>query len=135
MPHPTPHLHLFRFLAISYILFLIAIVILINQSENGHWWTFIHTTPYADKLGHLGLTATLGFLCNLAFTKKPLSLRPTRITLILLLIVSLEEISQVFIPTRNFDLLDMLANSIGLALGQLAATGFQKILHNLPNNH
>ena len=96
-------------------------VIIANRGEGDRWWPFIHNIPYGDKLGHVGLMATLSLLCNLAFAKKPLSFLPSRITLILFLIVTLEEISQTFIPTRTPDPLDWLADLIGLALGQLSA--------------
>ena len=92
-----------------------------NRGDGDRWWSFIHDIPFGDKLGHIGLMATLSLLCNLAFSKKNLSFRPSRLTLTLALIISLEEISQAFIPTRNFDPLDWLANLIGLTLGQLFA--------------
>ena len=103
-------------------------VIIANRGEGDRWWPFIHNIPYGDKLGHVGLMATLSLLCNLAFAKKPLSFLPSRITLILFLIVTLEEISQIFLSTRTYDPLDLLANLIGLAIGQSAASISRKAI-------
>ena len=64
---------------------------------------------------------TLSFLGNLAFTPRPVPLVPsfiTRTSLLLLLLVSVEELSQAFLPTRSCDLSDWLADLTGLALGQ-----------------
>lgn len=113
-----------RLAALAFGLFIIAAVIIANRGEGSQWWSFIHKIPYGDKLGHIGLCGTLSFLCNLAFPSRPFGHRPflvTRTTLVLLTIISLEELSQLFIPTRSFDLFDWLADLIGLAAGQTAA--------------
>lgn len=116
--------HLLKALALSFILFLIVIVTIANRGEGGRWWSFIHSIPYGDKLGHIGLMGTLGLLCNLAFPSRPVPFLPnfiTRVTFLLFLLVTLEELSQAFLPTRSCDPLDWLADLTGLALGQLAA--------------
>jgi hypothetical protein len=113
-----------RILAGCFILFMILIIAIANRGEGDRWWSFIHHIPYGDKLGHLGLMGTLSLLCNLAFSPRPFPFLPssiTRVTFILFLLISLEEISQAFIPTRTCDPLDWLADLTGLALGQLAA--------------
>jgi VanZ family protein len=73
------------------------------------------------------LIGTLGFLCNLAFPDRRPSSLPrfiTRTTLVLLAVVSLEEVAQAFIPVRSFDPVDWLADVIGLATGQALALTF-----------
>lgn len=108
-------------LAFGFILFLIATVTIANRGEGAKWWPFLNQIPFGDKLGHVGLFGTLGFLCNLTFSS-PRSKRhvgfATTTTIVLLAIISLEEISQAFIPSRSFDLLDWSADLIGLASGQ-----------------
>lgn len=108
-----------------FILFVLLIVTIANRGEGDRWWSFIHSIPYGDKLGHVGLMGTLCLLCNLAATPRRYRFLPhyiTRVTFVLLVIVTLEELSQAFIPTRNCDPLDSLADLVGLALGQFAAT-------------
>jgi len=111
--------------AAAFALLMVVIICIANQGEGGRWWTFIDRIPYGDKLGHVGLMGTLCLLCNLAFFPRYLRfprLPVTRVTAVLLLLVTLEEISQAFIPTRNFDPLDLLADVAGLAIGQAAGT-------------
>jgi VanZ family protein len=126
-PHACRHrfiLSLTRIAAFSFGLFVIAVVISANLGYGESLWPFIHTTRHADKLGHIGLFGTLGFLCNLAFSNFQIRHLPrciTAITFVLLILVSLEEISQTFIPNRHCDLFDWLADVGGLAIGQITA--------------
>jgi VanZ family protein len=105
-------------------LLIIAVVITADLGYGAKWWPFIDRIPNGDKLGHIGLFGTLGFLCNLAFPSRRFGRHPfliTTTTLVLLALISLEELSQAFIPTRSCDLFDWLADLSGLAIGQLAA--------------
>jgi len=104
--------------------FFIWIVMIADAGNGTPWWSFIHRIPFGDKVGHLGLIGTMSFLCNLAFpSRKPgFLLRTTTLTtLVLLVLVSLEELSQGFINTRTLDLFDWLADLAGLAIGQSVA--------------
>lgn len=114
----------FRILAGGFVLFMLLIITIANRGDGDRWWSFIHQIPCGDKLGHIGLMTTLALLCNLAFLPRPVSFLPqfiTRTTFVLFVIVTLEELSQAFLPTRTCDPLDWLADLTGLTLGQLAA--------------
>ncbi len=105
--------------------FFIWIVMSANRADGPPWWSFIDLIPYGDKLGHLGLVGLLSFLCNLAFTsRKPGIISMT--TLVLLVLLTLEELSQAFIVTRHLDLFDWLADLAGLAAGQISAVKFRQ---------
>jgi VanZ family protein len=111
--------------ALIFITFFITIIVIADRGEGDRWWGFIHQIPFGDKVGHLGLIGTLSLLCNLAFSSgKPAgrSRFITRATLILLVLLTLEELAQAFLPHRTCDLFDWLADLAGLALGQIAAT-------------
>lgn len=113
-----------RAITIGFLLFLIAVVIIANTGNGEHFWPFIHKVRHADKAGHIILFGTLSFLCNLTFPSRRFGRRPflvTLTTLVLLVVISLEEISQAFIPNRHCHLFDWLADVAGLAIGQLAA--------------
>ncbi len=110
--------------AVGFIAFLILVIIIADRGEGAKWWTFIDHIPYGDKVGHLGLIGTLSLLCNLAFHPRQPRWLPrwiTLVTLMLLVILSGEEIAQAFIPTRTCDLFDWLADLAGLAAGQATA--------------
>ncbi len=116
--------YLIRASAFGFIAFIIAAVIIADRGEGAQWWPFMDKIPYGDKLGHIGLFGTLSFLCNLAFpgARLPWTAKLlTKTTLVLLVIITLEELSQAFFPSRTLDLFDWLADLTGLALGQAVA--------------
>jgi polysaccharide biosynthesis protein VpsQ len=124
----SPSSPIFKVLAGVFVLFLILIISIANRGEGDRWWSFIHNIPFGDKLGHVGLMGTLSLLCNLAFPPRPVPFLPasiTRVTFILFLLITLEELSQAFLPTRSCDPFDWLADLTGLALGQLTALAFK----------
>lgn len=70
-------------------------------------------------------------LCNLAFHPRRPEWLPrfiTPVALVLLAVLSLEEIVQAFLPHRTCDLGDWLADLAGLAIGQGIAMKLRKRL-------
>lgn len=113
-----------RALALGFVAFLVAIVVIANRGEGAQWWPFLDKIPYGDKFGHVILFGTLCFLCNLAFPNFRLRFLPrfvTTTTFVLFILISLEEISQAFIPSRTCDINDWLADLLGLGIGQTAS--------------
>lgn len=107
--------------AVVFIAFFITIVVIADRGEGDRWWGFIHLIPFGDKVGHLGLIGTLSLLCNLAVPSRKMWSVITRATLVLLVVLTLEEIAQAFLPYRTCDILDWLADLAGLMTGQTAA--------------
>lgn len=103
--------------------FFVWIIVIADKADGVPWWSFIHQIPFGDKVGHFGLVGTLSLLCNLAFTGwKSARLRfITPTTWVLFFLLSLEELSQAFIPHRHLDVFDWLADLAGLAVGQMLA--------------
>ncbi|MCH7226556.1 trypsin [Haloferula sp. A504] len=100
----------------------IGIIVLANQGRG--FWGFLQQIPGGDKLGHVGLVGTLALLCNLTLRLRTLPAPFHRIQLgsaLVAIAMSLEELSQWFLPTRSPDLLDGIANLAGAALAQVAA--------------
>ncbi len=123
-PEHSVRLRALRIAALSFGVFIIAAVVIADLGYGESCWPFIHNTRYADKLGHIGLFATLGFLCNLALPNFRIRHLPrciTAITFVLFVLISLEEVSQAFIPSRHCDLFDWIADVVGLAIGQITA--------------
>ena len=121
---------LVRGAACAFVIFIITIIVIADRGQGDQWWAFVARIPYGDKVGHLGLIGTLSLLCNLAIQPRPYAWLPrfiTLTTLVLLVLLSLEELAQAFIPSRTCDLFDWLADLIGLALGQMAAAGLARI--------
>ncbi|MEY3895216.1 MAG: hypothetical protein RLZZ214_735 [Verrucomicrobiota bacterium] len=114
--------------AIAFIGFFVSIIVIADKADGVPWWSFIDQIPFGDKVGHFGLVGTLSLLCNLAFTGWK-SGRPrfiTRTTWVLFFMLSLEELSQGFIPHRHLDVFDWLADLVGLAVGQMIAVEMQR---------
>jgi polysaccharide biosynthesis protein VpsQ len=115
--------------ALVFIATFLSIIVIANRGEGGNWWAFINDIPCGDKVGHLGLVGTLSLLCNLAFQPRgkwriPRWITPT--TLVLFILLTLEEISQAFQPYRTCDPFDWLADIAGLALGQYVASKLRR---------
>lgn len=111
-------------LRIIFVLFSTAFLSIIAIADQGRadlFWGIVGRIPCGDKLGHLGLVGTLSFLLNLLLAGRPAPGRfgPMMLgSLLLLAFMTLEEASQAFIPHRSFDLLDGLANVIGVFCGE-----------------
>lgn len=117
--------------AVAFIIFFVWIVVIADRGNGTPWWSFIGKIPYGDKVGHLGLIGTMSFLCNLAFpSRRPDFLKRfvTVTTLVLLVPLSLEELSQGFIATRTLDFYDWLADLTGLGIGQFSAVRVRRQL-------
>ena len=130
-------LTLSRIAACVFIALFITIIVIADRGEGSRWWAFIDDIPYGDKFGHIFLIGTLSLLCNLAIPARPTTWLPrfiTLTTLVLLILLSLEELAQAFIPTRTCDFFDWLADLAGLTLGQTAATGLDRMCRRIKSS-
>ena len=115
-------------ITIGFIILLIGIVIGANIGFRG--FRAFYTVPGGDKLGHFLLIGTLAFLVNASLGARRTRigpLQPLLGSLLVALVVTAEEFSQIFLVHRSFDLLDLTADFVGiLILGRLAAFLSQK---------
>jgi len=78
--------------------------------------------PNADKIGHVGVAAGLAFALNLGFIgRKPLMgrFRMPVGSLLTLVLMTVEEVSQVLFARRSFEWVDLGCNVLGICLGSL----------------
>lgn len=122
--------------ALLFALFILFIVFRANQSDIPEIFRFYKRLPLGDKLGHGGLMGTLSFLVNWAWQGKVWKLRLgdravplLRGSVVVLTVVSLEEISQAWIPARTLSWSDWIADVIGITVGGWLA---QRFLHRKP---
>jgi VanZ family protein len=111
-------------LALAFAVFLVVIIGLADTASLG----VLHGAydlPYGDKAGHFVLNGMLALLVCLAIPQlKPDQANRRMVllsSLLLLVLVTLEEASKVFIPTRSPDLFDLSASYLGIVSGALAA--------------
>lgn len=111
-------------ITVLFALLLLAIVIANNSGTLPDFLYRLYSVPFGDKIGHLLLTGLLSLLVNLS-----LSCRKTRLasrdfllgSLLVGGVVTLEELTQIFFPTRNVSFYDLLSSYLGIWLfGRLA---------------
>lgn len=75
--------------------------------------------PMGDKVGHVVLLSFLTLISNLAFESPRQRFGFSIVSACVLIAISLEECSQVIFPGRTPDVLDQLANCVGILCGDL----------------
>ena len=108
---------LYRILAILFAGFLALIVYLANQGRLYDYVPNVNNYPGADKICHFLLMGTMAFLANLALRGHKIQLASKSLclgSLIVLILVTLEELSQLFITSRSFDLIDLTFDILGI---------------------
>ena len=107
-----------------YVLILAFIIYLADNKGTAYLLNFVRNVPYGDKIGHFLLMGGLSFLLNLALNAKTVKFWKFGYllgSLIVLVVVTIEEFSQIFIRGRTFDLTDLAADFLGIFLfGELA---------------
>ena len=77
--------------------------------------TWIHQAPGSDKVCHFLLAGGLAVAVNWLLNCRSLGIIQLG-TVICLVLATLEECSQIWIPNRNFDLWDLTMNTLGILL-------------------
>ena len=103
-------------------LFALAFLAIILLADIGCMPPFLaslYSFPYGDVLGHFLLVGALAFLVNLGLSNKTVILRSKKIllgSLLLAVLMTLEELAQLFFPARTFSLLDLAASYLGILI-------------------
>jgi len=104
-------------LALGFSTFILWVIYLANTGGSSVFFDITSMIPYGDKLGHFCLFGTLTFLFNLASRCKSFPIGQFRVyygTAVVTVFVLAEEISQAFIPSRTFDIMDLSADALGI---------------------
>ncbi len=113
-----------KVLAVGYICLLVVIVYFADLRRYQFLFRPVRRIPYGDKISHFILMGLLSFAVNLLFQGGQFRwgrLQLLKGSLIVAIVVTLEEISQLFIQYRTFDLVDLAFDYAGIFLfGQLA---------------
>jgi VanZ family protein len=104
--------------AIFFGLFIVVIIILADTRHLGSLGR-IYDIPFGDKVGHFFLFGLLSLVVNLAVFEPRPKQEPSRLalitSLILALFIGLEELSQIWIPSRTSSVFDLIASYLGVA--------------------
>ena len=113
-----------KILTAVYVLILAGIIFVADTKSTRYVLGFIGNIPYGDKIGHFCLMGFFSFLLNLSFDARSEGFGKVCYltgSLIVLLVVTLEEFSQLFIRGRSFELEDLAFDYAGIFLfGELA---------------
>ena len=110
---------------LSFFLFILIIIFKANTADYNFAFRLIGDIPYGDKLMHGLLFGLMAWALNYSLDfkhihiKKPFSLRLQLGAILVLFFATLEEISQLFIISRTFDMGDLLADFVGVVLFSL----------------
>lgn len=100
-----------RLLATAYVALLLLLVALADVGVLGGLVRAVHAIPAMDKLAHFAFALVLGGLLEGASGRRGIAM------LAAIPFVLAEETSQLVVPGRTFDLLDLAADGVGLAVG------------------
>lgn len=123
-------------LSILYALFLATLVTLANLGAGPVVFDIVGSVRFGDKISHLILMGVFSYLVNTALNGRRTELlgMPCQVgSLIVLVIVTAEELSQGFFPRRTVNAIDLLADLIGIGLFGWLARRNLKRKGRLPN--
>lgn len=103
--------------ATTFFIFILWIIYLANTGSSCFLFGFVRSFPYGDKVGHFCLFGALTFGAIVGSRFRSFSLWRIKIyyaAVFVTIFVIGEELSQAFIPTRRFDLIDLTADALGI---------------------
>ncbi|MEN8135525.1 MAG: VanZ family protein [Thermodesulfobacteriota bacterium] len=90
-----------------------------NMGQSSLFFDLVKAIPYGDKIGHVLLFGFLTLGINISTRFKCAELGHVRIymgTALVSLFVLAEELSQSFVISRTFDVMDLIADAIGILI-------------------
>ncbi len=110
--------------AIAFLCFILFVILSANMGWNFFFFKYGKALPFEDKMAHFLLVGVLTFFVNLLLSIKRIEFFKRKFLLGSILVfafITVEEFSQIFLTRRNFDLLDLTANYLGIFIfGNLA---------------
>jgi VanZ family protein len=103
-------------------------------SAKGEWFGFIYDVPGGDNIAHFVGSGLLAFIMVLGFSSLGTNHRqfgPIASLVAATLLVTLGEIIQIAMPSRDFQLDDLAWSFAGILVFGLAATGLERIRRRL----
>lgn len=107
------------FVAIAFFLFICWIIFTADTGQVNPYLRQVRSLPYGDKIAHFTLYGLLAFFVNLALNNRRVKIGSLPFLLGALMVGTfavLEEFTQIAFATRNFELLDMASDLLGISL-------------------
>ncbi|CAA6804061.1 MAG: Unknown protein [uncultured Sulfurovum sp.] len=112
-------------LPLGFFLFIGFIIYLADSADDNFAFTLIGHIPYGDKLMHGLLYGIMALLLNYGLNFKSKNILGFNVqigALIVLVFAGVEELSQYWFPSRTCDMVDFVADIIGVVLFSLINT-------------
>ena len=111
-----------KVLTLLYLLSFIGIVFLASSGSPLSFVIYakLKCIPFYDKILHFFLLGGMTFLVNTSFSTKKINIGRFAVllgTLIIGTIITFEEFSQIFLPHRNFEIMDLICDYAGILAG------------------
>ena len=106
-----------KLLTITFVLLLLIIVLIANLGLGSMFFPFMYEVPGADKVGHFLLIGILSFLVNYVLRARSFTIFSRSVlqgSIIILIFVTIEEFSQIFLSSRAFSIMDLLFDYLGI---------------------
>lgn len=100
---------------VSFFCFISFIIYQANTAHYNYAFHMVGKIPYGDKIGHIVLYGFMALLLNYGLGGRKW-FRQQIGSLVVLVFSVLEEISQLYIPSRSFDFADIAASATGIVL-------------------
>jgi VanZ family protein len=118
-----------RLACFLFALFIGSVVYSADMGIGQRYFDIVRSFPLGDKISHFCLMGIMAALANLAARGRLARFGPASFgmgTAIVAVVVLAEEISQIWVPGRNFELFDLLADFLGIACGAIVATRYRR---------
>ena len=112
-------------LPLGFFIFISAIIFIADNANYNFALRWVGAIPYGDKLGHATLYGVMAMLLNYGLSYRKIKGLQLGAVLVLTFAI-IEEFSQIYIPSRTFDLYDILADIVGVLLFSLLTSVIKK---------
>lgn len=105
-------------LPLSFFVFISAIIYIADNASYNFALRWVGAIPYGDKIAHAILYGAMAMFLNYGLSYRKVKGMQLG-AIIVLTFAILEEFTQMYIPSRTFDLYDILADIVGVTLFSL----------------
>jgi len=102
-------------LPLGFFVFISVIIFIADNADYNFALRWVGSIPYGDKIGHATLYGIMAMLLNYGLSYRRIKGFYLASVLVLTFAI-IEEFSQIYIPSRTFDLKDILADFVGVLL-------------------
>jgi len=105
-------------LPLGFFIFISSIIFIADNANYNFALRWVGAIPYGDKIGHATLYGVMAMLLNYGLSYRKVKGLQLGAVLVLTFAI-IEEFSQIYIPSRTFDLYDVFADIVGVIIFSL----------------